>query len=91
MEPRYDPRPASRFHAIKARHVKVVTGTHQRVTGVTWDILGGLRYLAHHDSHLGRWGSADATTLLTPLLVTATDERRIALAPRQVLRLSVLQ
>jgi hypothetical protein len=91
MEPRYDQRPASRFHAIKPRHVKIVTTRHERVTGVTWDILGSLRLVAHHDSPLGRWGTADATSLLGPLLVSAGTEDHVPLEPRQILRLAVLQ
>jgi hypothetical protein len=91
MEPRYDPRPASRFHAIKPRHVKVLTTTHERVTGTTWDIIGGLRYVAHHDDPFGRWGTADATSLWTGILVATGNEDRISLDPRQVLRLAVLQ
>jgi hypothetical protein len=91
MEPRYDQRPASRFHAIRPRHVRIVTNRHRRVTGVTWDILSSLRYVAHHDSRVGRWGTADATSLLAPLLVSAGAEERIPIEPRQVLRLAVLQ
>ena len=71
--------------------MKIVTNRHLRVAGVTWDILDSLRYIAHHESRLRRWGTADAATLRTGLLVTGGDEAPIALEPRQVLRLAVLQ
>jgi hypothetical protein len=91
LEPRYDPRPASRFHAIKPRQVKIVTNAHKRVTGVTWDLLDTLRYIAHHENRLGLWGTADAASLVAPVLVSAEEAGRISLEPRQVLRLNVLQ
>lgn len=90
MEPRDDPRPASRFHAVKPRHVKIVTNRHRRLSGVTWDIVASLRYITHHDGRLGRWATADAATLGTELIIDA-GEQRISLEPNQVLRLAVLQ
>ncbi len=91
MEPRDDPRPAARFHAIKPRHVKIVTNLHQRVSGVTWDILSCVAYLDHHDTDLGTWGTADAASLHGPLIVAGGEDERVSIEPRQVLRLAVLQ
>jgi hypothetical protein len=90
MEPRQDPRPASRFHAIKARHVRIVTNRHKRVSGVTWDLLDTIRYLTHHEGRHGLWRTADARSLHHGILVTAHDESRISLEASQVLRLAVL-
>ncbi len=90
MEPRYDPCPASRFHAVKPRNVKILTNRHERLTGITWDLLASLRYTAHHANGLGHWGSVDITTLRSPIHVSA-DDARLLLDPRQVLRLDVLR
>jgi hypothetical protein len=91
MQPRLDPRPASRFHAVKPRHVKIVTNLHERLSGITWDLPANLSYIAHHANDLGHWGTVDAESLRIPIHVAAHDERRIRLEPAQVLRLVVLQ
>jgi hypothetical protein len=90
MEPRYDPRPASRFQAVQPRSVKVVTNRHERVAGVTWDLPADLRYVTHHESGLGRWGAVDVSTLRIPIQVASHDDQRVDLAPSEVLRLDVL-
>ena len=90
MEPRFDPRPASRFQAVQPRNVKIVTNRHERVTGVTWDLPPDLRYLTHHENGLGRWAAVDVGTLRIPIQVEDHDEQRVHLEPQEVLRLDVL-
>lgn len=91
MTPRVDPRPASRFHAVKPRNVKIVTKGQQRFSGVTWDLPAGLRYVDHHENDLGRWGTVDAETLRVTLHVAGDDEQRVEVEPDHVLRLTVRQ
>lgn len=89
MTPRLDPRPASRFHAVKPRNVKVITKGHHRVSGVTWDLPADLRYTDQHENELGSWGTVDAESLRVSLHVAGDDDQRVQLDPEHVLRLIV--